>query len=171
MILNDDRDLEVDFTDAIDAFVFDQMTPGEPKYHGVDEMHRVDWIVEFPESVLYVEVKDPEHPKAQAKGLAKMLQKLEDGKLAKTFTEKFVDTFVYGWAEEKLNKPIHYLNLVTWESALNNNLEDQIAGSLPPMRRKTPRWKRALAESCLVFNLDTWNQNFPKWPARRRGVQ
>ena len=44
-----ERDIEIDFTDAQDAFVFDQMVKTLPKYHGIGQMHRVDFIVDMPD--------------------------------------------------------------------------------------------------------------------------
>jgi hypothetical protein len=35
------------------------------------------------------------------------------------------------------------------------------------MGKAVPRWKRQLAENCQVFNIELWNQSFPKWPAAR----
>lgn len=61
-----ERDLEIDFTNAIDAIVFDQMKADQPGYHGIGQMHRVDFVVELEEAILFVEVKDPGNPKAQA---------------------------------------------------------------------------------------------------------
>ena len=58
MKLNE-RDIEIDFTDAIDAFVFDQMQSDQPNYHGIGEMHRVDFVVEFVDAIVFVEIKDP----------------------------------------------------------------------------------------------------------------
>jgi Holliday junction resolvase-like predicted endonuclease len=66
-----ERDIEIEFSDAIDALVFDQMKPDHPNYHGIGEMHRVDFIEEFEEAIVFVEVKDPANPKAEARGLGK----------------------------------------------------------------------------------------------------
>ena len=38
-----ERDIEIDFTSAIDALVFDQMKRNQPNYHGIGEMCRVDF--------------------------------------------------------------------------------------------------------------------------------
>ena len=84
-----ERDLEIDFTDAIDAIVFDQMKADKPGYHGVGQMHRVDFVVELEKAILFVEVKDPGNPKAQAEGLAKFHGELQDGTLSDTFAAKF----------------------------------------------------------------------------------
>jgi len=163
-----ERDLEIDFTNAIDAIVFDQMKAEKPGYHGIGQMHRVDFVVELDETILFVEVKDPGNPKAQAEGLAKFYGELQDGTLGDTFAAKFIDTFLYRWAEERLDKPVHYISLVTFEdSELLPNFSDEIAKKLPPMGKAVPRWKRQLADNCQVFNIEQWNVNFPKWPAIR----
>lgn len=163
-----ERDLEIDFTDAIDAIVFDQMKADKPGYHGVGQMHRVDFVVELEKAILFVEVKDPGNPKAQAEGLAKFHGELQDGTLSDTFAAKFIDTFLYRWAEDCLNKPVHYVSLVTLgDSSLLPNFSDEIAKKLPPMGKSVPRWQRQLAENCQVFNIDLCNQSFPKWPATR----
>lgn len=163
-----ERDLEIDFTDAIDAIVFDQMKSNQPNYHGIAEMHRVDFVVELEAAILFVEVKDPGNPRAQAEGLEKFFAEVKSGTLGDTFAAKFIDTFLYRWAEERLHKPVHYISLVTFEdSGLLPNFSDEIAKKLPPMGKVMPRWKRRLAENCQVFNIELWNQSFPKWPATR----
>lgn len=163
-----ERDLEIDFTNAIDAIVFDQMKADKPGFHGVGQMHRVDFVVELEEAILFVEVKDPGNPKAQAEGLAKFYAELQDGTLSDTFAAKFIDTFLYRWAEECLQKPVHYISLVTFDdSELLPNFSDEVAKKLPPMGKTVPRWKRQLAENCQIFNIEQWNVNFPKWPAAR----
>lgn len=165
-----ERGLAFDFSDALGGFVFDQMQPALPNFHGIGPMHRVDFIVETADAWLFVEVKDPGNPKAQRKGLSKFFQELENGTLGATFAAKFIDTFLYRWAEGKLDKPIHYVCLVTLEPALLANLSDDIARKLPPMGARTPRWQRQLFASCHVFNVETWNENFPKWKVERIGV-
>lgn len=162
-----ERDLSFDFTNAVGGLIFDQMKASLPNFHGISVMHRVDFIVEMAEAWIFVEVKDPGNPNAQTKGLAKFFDELNDGTLSGTFVSKFIDSFVYRWAEDKVNKPIHYICLVTLEPALLLNLSDEIAKKLPPMGMPTPRWKRQLVENCQIFNIETWNENFPKWPVTR----
>ncbi|MBF0124990.1 MAG: hypothetical protein HQL60_06615 [Magnetococcales bacterium] len=163
----EEGDLSIDFTDAIDGLVFDQMQSTLPDFHGVPEMHRVNFIVEFIDAVIFVELKDPSHPKAQGTEVSKFYDELDNGTLGHTFAAKFVDSFLYRWAEDKVNKPIHYINLVTLESKLLPNLTDEIIRKLPPMGQPVPRWNRPIYKSCQVFNIETWNENFPKWPVTR----
>jgi len=161
-------DLEINFTNAVNGIVFDQMKPDRPDFHGVAEMHRVDFVVELDEALIFVEVKDPCNPKARPEGLAKFNGELEDGTLSDTFVSKFIDSFLYRWAEREINKPVYYINLVTLDAELLPNFGDEITRKLPPMGKSVPRWKRQLVENCQVFNIETWNDNFPKWPVIRR---
>lgn len=160
-------DIEFEFTNAIDAVVFDQMIPGQPNYHGIGEMHRVDFIVELDESILFVEVKDPGNPNAQSRGLEKFIERLNNGTLSESFASKFIDSFFYRWAEDKLSKNVYYLSLVTIDKEELPNLSDEIAKKLAPVGKISNRWQRHPVQNCQVFNIETWNQNFPKWPVTR----
>ena len=162
-----ERDIEIDFTDAIEGLVFDQMKANQPNYHGIGDMHRVDFIVEFDEAIVFVEIKDPGNPKAQEKGLMKFQEQINDGSLSSTFASKFIDSFFYRWAENKLSKTVHYLSLVTLDAEELLSLSDEIAKKLPPAGKHSPRWQRLPVQNCQVFNMDTWNANFPKWPVTR----
>ncbi len=167
MILSE-RDLEFSFEDAIDAIVFDEVKNKTlPNYHGVSAMSRVDFVVELPAAILFVEVKDPCNPRAKAKDVNKFKRTVEDGTLSSVFASKFIDTFIYRWAEDKINKPIHYINLVTLEEELLGVLSDEITSKLPPMNHDVPRWQKKLVNNVQVFNIESWNENFPKWPVRR----
>lgn len=162
-------DLEINFTNALEpgSLKFDQMNPTLPNFHGISAMHRVDFIVEFEEAVVFVEVKDPGNPRAQEQGLKKFYNELKDGMLSSTFVSKFLDSFVYRWAEDKINKPVYYISLVTLETALLLNLSDEVARKLPPKGKPVVRWQRAFFENCQIFNIETWNENFPSWPVTR----
>jgi len=162
-----ERDIEIEFTNALDALVFDQMEEDQPNYHGIGEMHRVDFVVELDEAIIFVEIKDPSNPNAQAKGLAKFRRELNDGTLSSTFASKFIDSFFYRWAEDKLSKTVHYLGLVTLEPEVLPNLSDEIAKKIPPSGKDSGRWRRHPVQNCQVFNIETWNENFPKWPVKR----
>jgi hypothetical protein len=162
-----ERDLEIDFTNAIDAMVFDQTDADQPNYHDIGEMHRVDFIVEFDDRIVFVEVKDPEHPKARKHGLQDFFRELFDGTLSSTFASKFIDSFLFRWAEDKLSKTVFYYSLVTLEAELLPGLSEEIAQKLSPAGKESYRWKRHPIKNCQVFNIDTWNESFPKWPARR----
>ena len=123
MILEDIDGFTFDFTDAIDAFVFDEKDKSKSTYHGAP-MKAVDILVELD------------------------------------------DAYLYRHAEQKVDKPIHYICLLSFDNALNNAMQKALKKELP-MGRASPRWKTTLVESCQVLNIERWNQNFPKWPAHK----
>lgn len=169
MILRE-GDLEFNFTNAIDAIEFDEMKKANkhlPNYHGIGEMSRVDFVVEVDDAIVFIEIKDPDNPKAQEKGLESFYNDLNSGKLSDIFASKFVDTFFFRWAEDKLNKPIYYINLVTFDEPLTVVLSDEIMKKLPPSGLRSKRWTKAIYENCQVFNLEMWNNHFKKWPVKR----
>ena len=160
MIIQED-DLEFNFSDAIDAIKFDDQE------HALAHcMKAVDFIVELSEVYIFVEVKDPSHPQALVHNdVAEFQEKTTSGKLREDLVKKFRDSFVYRWAEEKLEKPIHYLSLITIEEALLSNFQDDLQQHLP--FSGPARWARPIVRSCHAINIEAWNRNFPKWPVRR----
>jgi hypothetical protein len=130
-------------------------------------MHRVDFVVELENEIIFVEIKDPENPNAKQRGLEKFYRKLEQGTLSDSFASKFIDSFFYRWAEDRLSKTIYYLSLVTLDDGLLPNLSDEITQKLSPAGKISNRWQRHPVKNCQVFNIKTWNDNFPKWPAKR----
>lgn len=163
-----EADIEIDFTDALDAFVFDQMDMTLPKYHGIGQMKRVDFIVDMPDYVAYIEIKVPSFRPEFVDARREFLEELSDGTLGLLFAEKLKETFIYGWAEQKALKPIRYFSLVTLDSPMNLTLSESIQRKLPPTGTpKKCRWKRPFVSAVGVFNLETWNAAFPNWPARR----
>lgn len=75
---------------------------------------------------------------------------------------KFRDTYLYRHAEERVEKPIHYLCLIIFDNALNIAINKSLTTELP-IGKPTPRWEKKLCESCQVLNERTWNRVFPKW--------
>ncbi len=68
-------DLQIDFIGALHAMKFDQSDPGHPEYHDLQNMPKVDFIVEMEDSIYFIEVKDPGRPDAVDVGGTKLLKK------------------------------------------------------------------------------------------------
>ena len=152
--------LEFDFADAIDGFKFDETDRFSEHYHGLSHcMKAVDFIVELETDYLLVEVKDFHDP-----GQYEAPESFN--KLRNDLKIKFRDSLLYRFAEEQLNKPIRYLCLMTLENPLNSRLMNELK-RIVPEGVASSRWQRPLVESCIVANIDRWNQNFPKWNVRR----
>lgn len=159
-----------DFTDAINAFVFDEKDKSKPSYHGLP-MKAVDIVAEFSDAYIFVEMKDLHDPDSYNEMLA---DGEEDGKtkranfkwLKNYLKYKYRDTYIFRHAEDKADKPIHYICLLTFDNALNTRLQKSLKQELP-VGKASKRWRREIASSCHVLNVDRWNSNFPKWPVTR----
>jgi len=148
---------EFDFTDAVDAFVFDEKNPASPRFHGLSHaMKAVDLVVELPTDYLFVEAKDFYNPDEYAK--SDHFSFLREG-----LKYKYRDSFLYRWAEDKVDKPIRFICLLTLDNALVSQLNKELRRQLPP-GKAAARWEREIAASCVVVNPARWNKNFPKWP-------
>lgn len=151
-----------DFTDALEAFVFDEQDKAKSTYHG-QPMKAVDILAEFEEASVYVEIKDFHAPERYDPVLGK-----EGGFncLKTRLKYKYRDSYLYRYAEDRVEKPIHYICLLNFDNALNTRMQKALRRELP-LGKASLRWKREIVRSCQVVNLERWNRNFPKWPASR----
>lgn len=161
---------EFRFADALDAFVFDEKDNTKPTFHGAP-MKGIDIVAEFDEAYIYVELKDYDDSSIYevlraANEEEKNLRQTSFKWLKNYLKYKFRDSYLYRHAEQKVDKPIHYICLVTFDNALNSRMQKSLKQELP-VGKASRRWMRPLAKSCQVVNLDKWNENFPKWPVVR----
>ena len=158
------------FTDAIDAFVFDEKNKTKPTFHGVP-MKCVDIVAEFETAYFYIEMKDYDDPSifdvvATSAG-EDQIDRQKSFKWLKNYLKyKFRDSYLYRYAEKKVDKPIHYVCLITFDNALNSRMQKALKRELP-VGKASPRWVQTIAQSCHVLNVEKWNENFPKWPVTR----
>ena len=76
-------------------------------------MKAVDWILELPERICFIEIKDPDAPGARDHGDRNdFLQELLSGKLSGDLATKFRDSFLYEWACNRVDKPISYYVII-----------------------------------------------------------
>lgn len=157
--------LEITFPANVTPRVFDSPS------HGLSQcMKAVDFIVEEPHRVLYIEFKDPDHPRAEMQDKAGFIESYQSGKLKEQLKYKYRDSFIYEWASKNCSKPIHYFVLIASESideAGLLTLNDQLSRSLPVGIRSSTPWKRPIANECIVFNINSWNRHLPNYPVNR----
>jgi hypothetical protein len=156
-----------DFTDALNAFIFDEKDKTKPTYHG-QPMKAVDIIAEFSDAYVFVEMKDFDDPKKYNMGeygTEKELRCKRDhfNWLKNSLKYKLRDTVLFRMAEQKNDKPIHYICLLTLDNALNSVMRKSLEKELP-VGMSSRRWKQEIVNSCQVVNVKKWNTNFPKWP-------
>ena len=161
---------EFRFEDALDAFVFDEKNSTKSTFHGAP-MKCVDIVAEFAKSYVYVELKDYDDPSiydiSGTENDDAENSRQDKFKWLKDYLKyKFRDSYLYRHAEQKVEKPVHYVCLITFDNALNSRMQKSLKQELP-VGKASRRWVQALATSCQVVNLDKWNENFPKWPVTR----
>jgi len=139
--------------------------------HGLSHcMKAVDFIVELPDSILFVEFKDPEHPDAKARNRDLFIEKFQAGELDEDLKYKYRDTFLYQWASGNVDKPVYYFILV----AISALTPAELLSRTEDLQRKLPLrgpasgiWQRQIVAGCSVFNLEAWNRNLPNYPISR----
>ena len=158
-------DLRLCFPDAVNGRKFD----GDE--HGLSHcMKAVDFIVEFDDRYLFIEVKDPENPGATLGDRKKFTQRLQIGKLDEDLKYKFRDSVLYEQACGRADKPVHYYVLIALDRLTPLDLDartDTLKRQLPLLGPGSKPWPRPFVSGCAVFNVDSWNRNFPKYPVAR----
>ena len=143
--------------------------------HGLSHcgLKAVDWILDLPERIYFVEVKDPEAPRAKDHNQSNcFLQGLVAGNLTPDLVAKFRDSFLYEWACDRTDRPISYYVIVASET-----LDDaQLLTRTDDLKRRLPVgtpavWSRAMAHGCCVFNIAKWNEVFPQFSLSRHSIE
>lgn len=154
------------FTDALEAFVFDEKDRTKPFFHGAP-MKGVDIVAEFEDAYVYIELKDYDDSSSYDVVNTDNDDTRAHFKWLKNYLKyKYRDTYLYRHAEQKVDKPIHYVCLITFDNALNSRMQKALKRELP-VGKASLRWVQSIATSCQVLNINRWNENFPKWPVSR----
>ncbi|HIE39950.1 MAG TPA: hypothetical protein EYP76_00780 [Thiomicrorhabdus sp.] len=157
-----ERHFEFDFSSAIDAFKFDETNNNLWNYHGLSDcMKAVDFIIECEDKWVFIEVKDYKVPNQSCP--TDFSQQEEKDKLLKNLVGKYRDTFLYRWAEGKIDKPVQYICLINIEKPLVSYLMNELQRKLPA-GKKGLRWRYGIAQSAVVVNIESWNEKFSDWP-------
>ncbi len=160
---------KIDFKDAINAIKFDETDKNKTNYHGVTALKAVDIIAEFEDKYVFVEIKKYDNPDEFDESFD--IIESDTGTCHKFFSwlknylkYKFRDSFLYRYAENKVDRPIHYICLLNFDNALNVKLSNILRRELP-LNKPSNRWVNILSKSCNVINLKKWNELFTNWPA------
>ena len=142
--------------------------------HGLSHcMKAVDFIIELPQSLLFVEFKDPENPKAQAKDRAAFVRKFLSGQLDSDLKTKYRDSWLYEWAQGRVQKPVTYLVLLgasTLSAAELLARTEALKRQLPMLGPNDQPWQQAFVAGCAVMNVAAWNQALSQLPVGRVGL-
>lgn len=151
------------FKNVNDAYIFDEKDENSFHYHG-GFMKSVDLIVENDKAIFFIELKDYKITDCNNPDFGKYREsKRSTQELISSLIYKFRDTYLYKFAEGmKFDKKVNYICLIEIEPALKSILNKRLNQDLP-VGAKGKRWKKALADSCCVVNIESWNRNFLNW--------
>lgn len=156
---------EFDFPHAVEAYKFDDTDALSPYFHGVQQLKAVDLVAEFANCYLWVEIKSYDDL-----GVFDDIQVCEHcgmtianhrSWLRRNLVNKYRDTFIYRFCEKKLDKPVFYVCLLNFETALLTYFKKELNREIPTGIRNRDRWKRAILEKerLIVTNEAGWNRN------------
>lgn len=155
--------LQITFNGAVRGRKFD-----DPETHGLSCMKAVDFVVEFPDSYLFVEIKDPGSPLVPQKHATEFQRRFSRGELDESLKYKFRDSFLYEWASGRADKPIDYYVLITGiRTSLLIRRIGVLKKNIPCRGPKSQRWVRSIVRDVSIFNMQTWNGNLRRFPAVR----
>ena len=137
----------------------------DPATHGLSHcMKAVDFVVELEDRTLFLEVKDPDDPRAGSRDRRRWAARFKSDGLDQDLVQKYRDSFLYQWALGRVQKPIHYWVLVGLEQLTDADLlsrADALRRKLPIDVPTSTGWVRFPVAACHVFNANSWNRSLP----------
>jgi hypothetical protein len=139
--------------------------------HGLSHcMKAVDFIVEMPDRIYYIEIKDPDQTADEVRRKQFSIR-LSSGKIDEELKTKFRDTWIYEWAERRITKkPVYFLILIAFDKLTASELSARQLGikrKLPILGPSNKNWQRSFVQGCAVLNMAAWNRTFANMQVRR----
>lgn len=148
LILEEER-FEFDFPNAKALYKFDERNPETPHFHGASHcMKAVDVLAEFGNFQLWIEIKDypDEHLEELKHGAKQCDGKSRKALLLDNLKQKFRDTYLYRYCENKANLPVYYLMMVNFDKSLLPHFLDEVRRILLADNVVDSRWASPLIE-------------------------
>ncbi|MBF0294090.1 MAG: hypothetical protein HQL96_02790 [Magnetococcales bacterium] len=169
-----EKDLRIDFAGAVAVFSLDQHGKG----HGLTHRFKgVDIVVEWQDAIWLVEVKDPENSRIPPQHLTMQQKNFQETVASKSLIEqelypKLIDTLLFLALDRGIPaKPLRYfaiLCLSSLDPVQLSHLQDKLLRHDGDwLKGPSEGWGKAF--SAHIFNLESWNRNFPKYPLTRIG--
>ena len=159
-----ERDLELHTgSGLIEAIRFD----GDR--HGMTHcMSAVDFVFADSRYYYFIELKDPDNPCAQPDAIEEFKEQVRNDTLCETLIKKYRESWLYRWAQDKLDKPVIYCVILSCRklTPVDYLILDQRLKQKIPIKGNCS-WKRTFIHNCVVFDIKTWNEEFPNWQIRR----
>ena len=158
--------LEITIANELSVRKFD-----DPAQHRLSCMAAVDFVVEFADRYLFIEVKDPQpNPDTRVSDAIRYHERLRSGEIDGELKYKYRDSFLYEWADGRADKPVYFYVLIALDFLRDAGLlnrKQALEAVLPLLGPGSTEWTRPIVNGCGVFNIASWNRTFPDYPVRR----
>lgn len=156
-------DYEFDFPTAKELYKFDETDKLSIHYHGVSVLKAVDVMAEFSKFYMWIEIKsytDEDIMKLKKEGDQRKKNDKEHIKsyLCNNLARKYRETFIYRFAEDKIDKPVIYVCLLNFDSALKLYFKRELQKRIP-IDKPSKRWKKSILDQLVVVNETDWARN------------
>jgi len=139
------------------------------------DMKAVDFIFELNNEIIFLEIKDPDNPDAEASRKAKFVDEIKNGELRKKLAKKCRDSFIYEYSMNNLkNKPVRYIVLLCLNSLGTPELmtqTDLLRKHIPVDGPLNKQWEKKFIDNCQILNIQAWNSEFSEFPISRKSEQ
>ena len=165
-VVHEEGDLRITASGSESLRKFDDRTT----HQALGRMKAVDFIIDRPKDLIYLEIKDPDNPSASRANRRQFREDMVSEKHDQDLKYKFRDSFLYEWASERTTKPITFVVLVELSSLTPAELlarTDLLRHKLPARVAAPADWSRHYLEDCIVLNIAQWNKQFPSLPIER----
>ena len=132
-------------------------------------MKAVDFILDTPSSRIFLEIKDPDAAQSPETSV-EYANRLLSAALDKDLYYKYRDSWLYMHAMNISKKiPTYYFILL----GLSTFSTESLSGRSLALQRKVSldgpngSWPKPFVDRVFVFNLESWNRNFPQLRATR----
>ena len=161
----DEKDLRFNFSKALSVSKFDPSGRS-----GSECISSIDFIVELSNYILFVEVKDPDHPRATDEAREQFLSELKSLKKARTLAQNCRDSFFYENAGGRVNKPVVFIAIVELSSIPLSDMtpsDDELRKCLFIDKHPKNTDNEKIVKNSMIMNVATWNQKFSDFPIER----
>lgn len=153
MMVFTEGNLEITFNNVLSARRFEN--------HGLTCMKAVDFLVETPERLLFIEFKEPHDPEQYA-------ERFKNNQLDQMLKYQYRDSFLYEWAAGRVNKTACYYVLIALDNLKTADWQRRTDALKKALPTGIPsQWTQPIVSDCRVFNVIKWNRTFPDYPVRR----
>jgi len=126
------------------------------------ELKAVDFVLELPDKMLFVEVKNPKRgPRESEEEYKARLRDVESKDAEwKAFVKKFRDAFVYEAARSRLTFPVEYIVLINIDEVdILQSLQERLDWCLPVFDDSAK-----MISKVAVVNVDAWKKYMVEFP-------